>query len=179
MSKIGKLPVEIPAGVTVKQEGETFFVKGPKGELSRELSGEMVYEFNEKEIAVKRPSDSKKHRALHGLTRTLLANMVEGVTNGFTKTLEIQGVGFRAELKGKNLLLNLGYSHPILLVPPEEITIQVNSPTEVSVSGINKELVGLVAAKIREFRKPEPYKGKGIRYKGEMVRRKAGKSGKA
>ena len=179
MSKIGKLPVEIPAGVTINQEGATFIVKGPKGEIRRELSTEIIYEFSEKEVAVKRPSDSKKHRSLHGLTRTLLANMVEGVTNGFTKTLEIQGVGFRAELKGKNLLLNIGYSHPILFVPPEEVTIQVNSPTEVSVSGINKELVGQVAAKIRSFRKPEPYKGKGIRYKGEMIHRKAGKSGKA
>lgn len=179
MSKIGKLPIDIPSGVTVKQDGFKFVVKGPKGELSRVLNNEMLYDFGDNQITVNRPSDSPKYRSMHGLTRTLIANMIEGVSTGFTKSLEIIGVGYRAEMKGKNLLLYLGFSHPILFMPPAEIEIATLSQTEVSVSGINKELVGMVAAKLRSLRKPEPYKGKGVRYKGEQVKRKAGKSGKA
>ena len=179
MSKVGKLPVEIPTGVTITQDGYYFVVKGPKGELSRELNEEMLYEISDKEIVVKRETDSVKHRSLHGLTRSLLNNMVEGVTTGFSKSLEIIGVGFRAEMKGNALLLHLGYSHPILFMPPSEISVETPSQTEIKVSGINKELVGMVAAKLRSLRKPEPYKGKGVRYKGEQIKRKAGKSGKA
>ena len=178
MSKIGKIPIEFPDGVTIKQDGYHFTVNGPKGDLSRTLNSEMIYEIDSKGITVKRPSDGKKHRSMHGLTRTLLSNMVIGVSNGYSRNLEIQGVGFKAEMKGKNLLLTIGYSHPIFFMPPAEIEILTQTPTQISISGIDKELVGQVAAKIRSFRKPEPYKGKGIRYQGEVVRRKAGKSGK-
>ena len=178
MSKIGKIPVEIPNGVSIKQDGFRFTVNGPKGDLSRTLNSEMIYEVDSKTISVNRPSDGKKHRSMHGLTRTLLSNMVIGVSNGYSRILEIQGVGFKAEMKGKNLLLTIGYSHPIFFMPPAEIEVLTPTPTQISISGIDKELVGQVAAKIRSFRKPEPYKGKGIRYQGEVVRRKAGKSGK-
>jgi large subunit ribosomal protein L6 len=179
VSRIGKLPIEIPSGVTVNKDGFAFTVKGPKGQLHKQLSGEMLYEIAADNVVIKRRSESNQQRSLHGLTRSLFANMVEGVVNGFSKTLEIQGVGFRAELKGKKLVLHLGFSHPIVFIPPAEIDVTIVSPTELTISGIEKELVGLVAAKIRSLRPPEPYKGKGIRYKDEMVRRKAGKSGKA
>ncbi len=176
MSRIGKLPISIPQDVEVNFESGIVRVKGPKGELSVPISAEMIVEKQEGQLLVKRPSDSKKHRSLHGLTRTLLNNLVVGVTQGFSKSLEIVGVGYKVEKKGKGILLTLGYSHPIYFVPPEGISIEVPSPTKIVVSGIDKVLVGQVAAKIRTFRPPEPYKGKGIRYEGEDVRRKAGKT---
>ncbi len=177
MSRIGKLPVPIPEKVSVElQENNFMVVKGPKGELKRQLHPAMNIEVKENEVLVTRPDDSKFNRSLHGLTRQLIANMIEGVSNGFSKKLQIIGVGYRAEMKGKKLVLALGYSHPIVFSAPEVIKIETPSPTEIVISGINKELVGLVAAKIRSFRKPEPYKGKGIRYEGEYVRHKAGKA---
>jgi len=176
VSRIGKLPISIPQDVEVNFESGIVRVKGPKGELSVPISAEMIVEKQEGQLLVKRPSDSKKHRSLHGLTRTLLNNLVVGVTQGFSKSLEIVGVGYKVEKKGKGILLTLGYSHPIYFVPPEGISIEVPSPTKIVVSGIDKVLVGQVAAKIRTFRPPEPYKGKGIRYEGEDVRRKAGKT---
>ncbi len=178
MSRIGKLPIEIPGGVEIKTDNGLVTVKGPKGTLSRQVSTEMKLEQQGNTLLVTRPSDERKHRALHGLTRTLINNMVVGVTTGFTRNLIIEGVGFRAEMKGKALVLNLGYSHPIYFYPPDEVEIKVPQPTRIEISGINKELVGQVAAKIRSFRKPEPYKGKGVRYEDEVVRRKAGKTGK-
>lgn len=176
MSRIGKLPIEIPSGVEVKIENGVAKVKGPKGELSTAVSEEMIYKQEGNTLTVERPSDSIRHRSLHGLTRTLIANLVEGVTKGFSKNLEIVGVGYKAEKRGNGLLLTLGYSHPIYFVAPKGIQIDVPGPTKITVSGIDKVLVGQVAAKIRSFRKPEPYKGKGIRYEGEQVRRKAGKT---
>jgi large subunit ribosomal protein L6 len=178
VSRIGKLPIEIPGGVEIKTDNGLVTVKGPKGTLSRQVSTEMKLEQQGNTLLVTRPSDERKHRALHGLTRTLINNMVVGVTTGFTRNLIIEGVGFRAEMKGKALVLNLGYSHPIYFYPPDEVEIKVPQPTRIEISGINKELVGQVAAKIRSFRKPEPYKGKGVRYEDEVVRRKAGKTGK-
>ena len=178
MSRIGKLPIEIPGGVEIKTDNGQVTVKGPKGTLSRQVSTEMKLEQQGNTLLVTRPSDERKHRALHGLTRTLIHNMVVGVTTGFTRNLLIEGVGFRAEMKGKALVLSLGYSHPIYFYAPDEIEIKVPQPTRIEISGINKELVGQVAAKIRSFRKPEPYKGKGVRYEDEVVRRKAGKTGK-
>lgn len=179
MSRIGKQPIAIPAGVEVTIDGSDVTVKGPKGELSRSLSSLMIIERAGDEILVKRPNDDREARSLHGLTRTLIANMVEGVTQGFSKKLQLVGVGYRAALKGQDLEIQLGYSHPVNVPCPEGITFTVPTPTEIIVSGPSKEQVGQVAADIRKWRKPEPYKGKGIRYEGEHIRRKAGKSGKS
>lgn len=176
MSRIGKLPISIPDKVEVKIENGLAWVRGPKGELSTPISPEMEIKHQDKELQINRPSDSIKHRSLHGLTRTLIQNMVDGVTTGFTKTLEIVGVGFKAEKRASGVILNLGYSHPIFFVPPKGVTINTPAPTKIEVTGIDKVLVGQVAAKLRSFRPPEPYKGKGIRYEGEQVRRKAGKT---
>jgi len=177
VSRIGKLPIEIPENVTVSlDEKQVITVKGPKGELVKALPSQVDIKISDNVIKITRRNDDKMHRSLHGLTRALVANLVEGVSKGFTKKLQIIGVGYKAEMKGKKLLLTLGYSHPIIVNVPDSITLATNSPTEIEVSGIDKELVGLVAAKIRSFRKPEPYKGKGIRYVGEYVRRKAGKT---
>jgi len=178
MSRIGRLPIAIPSNVEVTQEGHILRVKGPLGELSREIHPEMAIERREGELQVMRPSDAPRHRALHGLTRTLVNNMVAGVTSGFSKGLEISGVGYRAQLQGTKLVLSLGYSHPVEVTPPAGIEFRVESPTRLAVFGPDKELVGQVAAYIRARRKPEPYKGKGIRYVGEQVLRKAGKTGK-
>lgn len=175
MSRIGRKPVAVPEAVTVEIAPGNIAVKGPKGELTQTLSQEMAVEQENGTITVARPTDRGEHRALHGLTRSLIANMVEGVTDGFEKRLEIQGVGYRAALKGKNLELALGYSHPVSIEAPDGIEFQVPQPTEVIVTGIDKQLVGQVAADIRKRRPPEPYKGKGIRYKGEQVLRKVGK----
>jgi large subunit ribosomal protein L6 len=177
LSRIGKIPVTIPEKVEVKLDNNFLSCKGPKGESSRQLNSDMKISIKENKISVERPSDSKNHRALHGLTRTLIANMVEGVSNGFSKKLLINGIGYKAEMKGKKLLLALGYSHPILMSAPDNISLSCPSPTEIIVDGSDKELVGMIAAKIRSFRKPEPYKGKGIQYENEYVRRKAGKTG--
>jgi len=175
MSRIGRKPVPVPEAVTVEVGPGRVAVKGPKGELTQRLSPEMTVEQDDGAIVVKRPTDRGEHRALHGLTRSLIANMVEGVTDGFEKKLEIQGVGYRAQLKGKKLELALGYSHPVAVDPPEGIEFEVPQPTEIIVRGIDKQLVGQVAADIRKRRPPEPYKGKGIRYRGEHVLRKVGK----
>jgi large subunit ribosomal protein L6 len=177
MSRIGRKPIPVPAGVTVTVEGATVKVEGPKGELSREFNRDMAIEQENGELVITRPSDSKEHRALHGLTRALLANMVTGVTDGYRKALEIVGVGYRAEKKGEALVLTVGYSHQVQYPQPQGISISTTSPTVVVVEGIDKEKVGQVAAEIRSVRPPEPYKGKGIRYQGEQVRRKAGKTG--
>lgn len=178
MSRIGRSPITVPAGVTVTIGSDnTVTVKGPKGELSRTLNADMIIEQEENVLTVKRPTDNKQHRSLHGLTRTLVFNMVEGVTNGFSKTLEISGVGYRAAKSGEKVSLTLGLSHPLEVEPPKGITIDVPAPNRIVVSGINKEEVGAMAAKIRSYRQPEPYKGKGIRYEGEKVRMKAGKAG--
>lgn len=176
MSRIGKLPVEIPQGITVKRSGDTITVKGPKGELSLDVNNDLTIDISDSEVVVTRPNDLARNRSLHGLTRSLLANMVEGVSSGFTKKLEIVGVGFRATMLGSNLQLNLGFSHPIIFFPPSEIEIAVPEPTKIEISGSNKQLVGQVAAKIRKLRPPEPYKGKGVKYAGEQIRRKAGKT---
>lgn len=177
MSRIGKLPVPIPEKVEVSLKDHHLTCKGPHGELNRLLSSQMEIKIENNEIIVKRPSDSKEHRSLHGLTRSLIANMVEGVSEGFRRKLEIIGVGYKAELMGENLMLTLGYSHPIIISFPETIKASVPTPNEILIEGPDKELVGMIAAKIRSFRKPEPYKGKGVRYSGEYVRRKAGKTG--
>jgi large subunit ribosomal protein L6 len=176
LSRIGKRPVEIPKGVTVNLDGNQIKVKGPKGELFKSMHPAIKTEIVDGELKLTRPNDLKETRALHGLTRALIQNMIIGVTESYKKTLEIVGVGYKAELKGTNLLLNLGYSHPIYFVPPAEIKLEVPSPTQIIISGNDKELVGLVAAKIRSFRKPEPYKGKGIKYSDEHIIRKAGKT---
>lgn len=176
MSRIGKLPVEILKGVEVKQSNGTLTVKGPKGELSLDVHPDMKVLVDESQVRVERPSDQKQHRALHGLTRSLIANMVTGVSSGFSKTLEIVGVGYRADTKGKDITLNLGFSHPIDYSPVEGVTLECPNQTTVVVSGIDKQKVGQTAAEIRSFRPPEPYKGKGVRYQGEQVRRKAGKT---
>jgi large subunit ribosomal protein L6 len=170
------MPIQIPSNVEIKIEQGVAWVKGPKGELRTRVSQEMQFERENDQLVVKRPSETIKHRSLHGLTRTLVNNMIVGVTEGFKKNLEIIGVGFKAEKRGKGLLLSLGYSHTIFFVPPEGININVPAATQIEVDGIDKVLVGEVAAKIRSYRPPEPYKGKGIRYEGEMVRRKAGKT---
>lgn len=177
MSRIGKKPVPIPAGVTVAVDGSTVRVKGPKGELARTFRPEMRIRVDDGQVVVERSADNKTQRALHGLTRALIANMVQGAAAGYRKTLEIVGVGYRAEKKGKVLVLNVGYSHPVEYPEPEGITISTPAPTTVVVEGIDKEKVGQVAAEIRSVRPPEPYKGKGIRYQDEQVRRKAGKAG--
>lgn len=179
MSRIGKLPVQIGAGVTITVgEDHVVTVKGPKGELSQRVSPEMILEQDNGVLTVKRPSDQKNHRALHGLTRTLINNMVIGVTTGFEKKLEIVGTGYRAQLDGKDLVLNLGYSHPVRFVKQDGIDFEVPAPTKITVKGIDKQKVGQIAADIRATREPEPYKGKGVRYEGEVVRRKEGKTGK-
>jgi len=175
MSRIGRKPVPVPEAVTVEVAPGRVAVKGPKGELTQALSPDMKVAQDGGRVTVDRPTDRGEHRALHGLTRSLIANMVEGVTDGFEKRLEIQGVGYRAQLKGKSLELALGYSHPVSIAPPEGIEFEVPQPTEVIVRGIDKQLVGQVAADIRKRRPPEPYKGKGIRYRGEHVTRKVGK----
>lgn len=178
MSRIGKLPITVPAGVDVKiGSNNEVTVKGPKGTLSRTLHKDMTITFEGGVITVTRPSDEKTHRSLHGLTRTLINNMVVGVTEGFKKELEINGVGYRAALQGKDLNLTLGYSHPVIYTPQEGVTIEVPAPNKIIVSGANKEMVGEAAAKIREYRLPEPYKGKGIKYVDEYIRRKEGKTG--
>ena len=177
MSRIGKLPITVPAGVTVKVEGNVVSAKGPKGELRRTLHPEMKLKFDDGSFTVERPSDEKRHKALHGLTRTLVQNMVEGVSKGFTRTLEIQGVGYKAEAKPYGVNLIVGYSHPEKYEAPKGIKISVENNTVVKVEGADKEVVGQVAAELRSVRPPEPYKGKGIRYQGEQVRRKAGKTG--
>src|SRR5215218_2293056 len=175
MSRIGKKPIAIPDGVTVEIKPGRVSVKGPRGELSQTVSPDMKVTEADGTLTVSRPTDRGEHRALHGLTRSLIANMVEGVTDGFEKRLEIQGVGYRAALKGKKLELALGYSHPVAIDAPEGIDFEVPQPTEVIIKGIDKQLVGQVAADIRKRRPPEPYKGKGIRYKDEQVLRKVGK----
>lgn len=178
MSRIGRAPITIPAGVTVTVDAENLVhVKGPKGELSRKINQDMKITIEDGVLTVARPSDDKTHRSLHGLSRTLINNMVVGVTQGFTKNLEINGVGYRATKQGKNLSLALGYSHPVIIEPPAGITLDAPSPTAITVHGIDKELVGAVAANIRGWREPEPYKGKGIKYAGEHIRRKEGKAG--
>lgn len=176
MSRIGKLPVTIPSGVNVRLEGQTLSVKGPRGQLSMDVHPDMIVEVEGAELQVKRPSDERNHRALHGLTRALVANMVQGVDAGFQKTLEIVGVGYRAEKRGQDVVLSLGFSHPIHYAAPQGINLEVPNPTTVVVQGPDKAVVGQVAADIRGFRPPEPYKGKGVRYQGEQVRRKAGKA---
>jgi large subunit ribosomal protein L6 len=178
MSRIGRMPIEVPSGVEVTLEGRRITVKGPRGELSREVAPELRLVREDGVLRVERPGDDKRSRALHGLTRTLVANMVTGVTSGFRKGLEITGVGYRAQKVGEKLQLNLGYSHPIEIDPPAGISFELENPTRLAVVGIDKELVGHVAARVRQTRKPEPYKGKGVRYAGEVVRRKAGKAGK-
>jgi large subunit ribosomal protein L6 len=178
MSRIGKRPIPIPAKVSVTIDGQYISVKGPKGELSRTLPEGVTVTQNDNEVSVQRRDDSRLARERHGLCRTLVANMVEGVSSGFQRRLEIQGIGYRAQVQGKNLNLSLGYSHPVVFEPPSGIDFAVENNTNVIVSGIDKELVGNVAARIRASRPPEPYKGKGVRYAGEYIRRKAGKAGK-
>lgn len=178
MSRIGKKPIEIPSGVTVTFNGNTATVKGPKGELTRTFHPDMQINVEENVINVSRPTENKEHRALHGTTRSLLANMVEGVSKGFERGLELIGVGYRAQKAGNKLVLNVGYSHPVEIVPETGVEIDVPSNTKILVKGIDKERVGALAANIRGVRPPEPYKGKGIRYEGEFVRRKEGKTAK-
>ena len=178
MSRIGKRPITVPAKVQITIDGTKVVVKGPKGELSRDLPTNVSVSQEGEILQVNRRDDSRTSRQLHGLCRTLVANMVEGVSTGFQRRLEIQGVGYRAQVQGRNLILNMGYSHQIQIPPPEGIQFAVEGTTNVIVSGYDKEIVGNTAAKIREVRRPEPYKGKGIRYAGEVVRRKAGKTGK-
>ncbi|WP_099364826.1 50S ribosomal protein L6 [Fredinandcohnia onubensis] len=178
MSRIGKKPIEIPSGVTVTFNGNTVTVKGPKGELTRAFHPDMQINVEENVISVTRPTDNKEHRALHGTTRSLLGNMVEGVSKGFERGLELIGVGYRAQKSGNKLVLNVGYSHPVEIVPETGVEIDVPSNTKIIVKGIDKERVGALAANIRGVRPPEPYKGKGIRYEGEFVRRKEGKTAK-
>ena len=179
MSRIGKSPISIPSGVEVNVANGAVSVKGPKGTLSRDIPGAIIVRKEENTVLVERPDDSRENRALHGLTRTLVSNMVVGVTEGFVKELDIVGVGYRAEAQGANALkLALGFSHPVVVKAPEGVTFEVPQPTRIIVKGINKEVVGQVAANIRSIRKPEPYKGKGVRYLDERVMRKAGKTGK-
>jgi len=179
MSRVGKMPIPLPQGVEVRIDGTHVTVKGPKGELSRDLDPEMRIEQTDGQVIVTRPTEQVRHRAMHGLTRSLVANMVTGVSDGFTKTLELQGVGYRAQMQGTDLVLAIGYSHPVNVPPPAGIEFEVEGTSKIIVKGINREHVGQVAADVRKIRPPEPYKGKGIRYSGEYVRRKAGKAGKA
>lgn len=179
MSRIGKMPVAIPAGVEVKVDGQCVTVKGSKGELTRTFNDMMNIKVEGEEVIVERPDDSREAKSFHGLTRTLIANMIEGVSNGYSKKLVLVGVGYRAALKGSDLEIQLGFSHPVVVKAPENIKFEVPSQTEIVVNGISKEQVGQVAANIRAWRKPEPYKGKGIRYEGEYVRRKLGKAAKS
>ena len=179
MSRIGKMPIQIPSGVKVNIEGESITVNGPKGELSRKIPTDMIVNLESDVLTVSRPSDNTKHRSYHGLTRSLLANMVEGVSKGFEKKLEIVGVGYRAEKTGDNLTLRMGYSHPVIVKPLPGTALSVEGNNRITVSGIDKEVVGEMAAEIRAIRRPDAYKGKGIRYAGEVVRLKPGKAGKA
>lgn len=178
MSRVGKKIIDIPTDVTVTINGSTVTVKGPKGELTNTFNEDMTFKQEENTLEVVRPSDSKAHKTIHGTTRALIANMVEGVSKGFEKKLELIGVGYRAQMQGKNLILNVGYSHPVEIVAEDGITLSVEKNTSVKVEGISKERVGAIASNIRATRPPEPYKGKGIRYEGEYVRRKEGKTGK-
>jgi large subunit ribosomal protein L6 len=178
MSRIGKKPIEIPSDVTITLNGSDVTVKGPKGELSRTFHQDMIFELEDNVLTVVRPSESKEHRSLHGTTRALISNMVEGVSKGFERTLELVGVGYRAQKQGNKLILNVGYSHPVEMTPEEGIEVEVPVNTKIIVKGTSKERVGALAANIRQTRPPEPYKGKGIRYEGEHVRRKEGKTGK-
>ena len=179
MSRVGMVPITIPSGVEVQVKGARITVKGPKGELSRDLIPEMKLNLSDGVLTVERPSDRPRHRSAHGLTRTLIANMVTGVSEGFAKTLELQGVGYRAQMQGPSLVLAVGYSNTVEVSPPPGIEFEVEGTTRVTVRGISKEDVGQVAADVRKVRPPEPYKGKGIRYLGEYVRRKSGKAGRA
>jgi large subunit ribosomal protein L6 len=178
MSRVGKKPIELPAGVTLTIDNSTVTVKGPKGELTRTFNPEITVVVEENVVTITRPSDAKEHRALHGTTRAVIANMVEGVSNGFARNLELIGVGYRAQKQGTKLVLNVGYSHPVEFEPEQGLEIEVPANTKITVRGIDKERVGALAANIRGVRPPEPYKGKGIRYEGEFVRRKEGKTGK-
>lgn len=177
MSRIGRSPIKIPAGVDVKLDGSKITVKGPKGSLTRDLSPELSVEINDGVLTVLRSSDDKTHRSLHGLTRTLVSNMVDGVSKGFTKELDVNGVGYRAAKQGKQLVMNLGYSHQIFVDEIDGISIDVPAPNKIIIAGIDKQLVGQFAANVREKRPPEPYKGKGIKYTDEVIRRKEGKTG--
>jgi large subunit ribosomal protein L6 len=176
VSRIGKKQIDVPKGVTIVKKGNTLNVKGPKGELSFDFHSNITVDIEGNIIQVKRSDDQKENRSLHGLTRAIIQNMITGVTEEYSKTLNIVGVGYKAELKGTNLLLNIGYSHPIYFVPPSDVKLQVPAPTQIIINGIDKQLVGQVAAKIRSIRKPEPYKGKGIKYSDEVIVRKAGKT---
>ena len=178
MSRIGRRPIDVPQGVEVRLNGHHVSVSGPKGQLERDLSPRMQVVVEGSVVRVERPDDSREARSLHGLTRTLIANMVEGVSNGFEKALELQGVGYRAAKSGQKLVLTVGFSHPVEMTPPDGVTIEVPAPAAVLVRGASKEAVGEFAAKVRGVRPPEPYKGKGVRYRGEHVRRKVGKTGK-
>jgi large subunit ribosomal protein L6 len=178
MSRIGKLPIPVPAGVTVEINGQDVSVKGPKGELKLTISKPITASVEEGNVIVARPDDEAVSKSLHGLTRSLIANNVHGVSEGFTKALEIVGTGYRAAAKGAGIELSLGFSHPVIVTPPQGVTLVVEGNTKIIVSGIDKQAVGEMAANIRKIRKPEPYKGKGVRYEGERVRRKAGKAGK-
>jgi large subunit ribosomal protein L6 len=179
MSRIGRLPIPVPQGVTVDIQKNTVRVKGPKGELQRTFDPDIQVKLEDNQVVVQRPTDNRRHRALHGLTRALLNNMVVGVSQGFVRRLQIEGVGYRAQMQDQDLVLNVGYSHPVVIEPPDGISFEVEkSYRGISVLGIDKEVVGEMAARIRRVRPPEPYKGKGIRYEGEYVRRKAGKAGK-
>ena len=178
MSRIGRAPITIPAGVEVKVDGSTVTAKGPKGTLTKTMHSNMTIAMEGNVITVTRPNDQKENRSLHGLTRTLIANMIEGVANGYKKELEINGIGYRAEIKGKDLVMKIGYSHDVVMPQPEGITVEVPAPNKIIVSGADKEKVGQFAAEVREKRLPEPYKGKGIKYVDEYIRRKEGKAGK-
>jgi large subunit ribosomal protein L6 len=179
MSRIGTQPITLPRGVELKIDGSLVTVKGPKGELSQQIDPDISLAQDDGTIVLSRPSDQPRHRSMHGLYRTLVSNMVVGVSDGFSKTLEMHGVGYRAAMQGKNLVLNIGFSHPVEIPPPDSIDFEVDGTSKIIVKGASKEQVGQVAADIRKIRPPEPYKGKGIRYEGEYVRRKAGKAGKA
>lgn len=178
MSRVGLKPVEVPSGVEVNIDNTTITVKGPKGELQREIHHDMIVKLEDNQITVARPSDHKEHRSLHGTTRSVINNMIEGVTKGFEKKLELVGVGYRAQKTGNKLVLNVGLSHPVEFVEENGLEIEVPANTKITVKGINKEAVGALASNIRATRRPEPYKGKGVRYEGEYVRRKEGKTGK-
>ena len=178
MSRIGRMPIAVPAGVDVKVADNLVTVKGPKGTLTQQFSKELEIKLEDGTLTVTRPSDDKKHRSLHGLTRTLIHNMIEGVVNGYSKTLEIDGVGYRAAKQGKNVVMNLGFSHQVIVPETEDIQLEVPQPNQIIVKGIDKQKVGQYAAEIRENRPPEPYKGKGIHYLGERIIRKEGKAGK-
>ena len=178
MSRIGRLPITVPAGVEVKLDGNTVTVKGAKGTLTGTFDSNMTITLDGGVVTVTRPNDQKENRALHGLTRTLIANMIEGVSNGFKKELEIVGIGYRCALQGKDLVLNVGYSHQVVMTPPEGVTVEVPAPNKIIVNGYDKQKVGQFAAEVRGVRPPEPYKGKGIKYVDEVVRRKEGKAGK-